>query len=41
MGQGFRAVRAKQELDFRLMFGVLIATALGMASMMAKGFHWL
>ena len=27
--------------DFRLIFGALIATALGLAGMMAKGFHWI
>lgn len=27
--------------DFRVTFGALIATALGLAAMMAKGFHWL
>ncbi len=29
------------ERDFRLTFGALIALALGLATMMAKGFHWL
>ena len=27
--------------DFRLIFGALIGTGLGLASMMAKGFHWI
>lgn len=27
--------------DFRLLFGAIIAVALGLAAMMAKGFHWL
>jgi gas vesicle protein len=27
--------------DFRLMFGALITLALGMAGLMARGFHWL
>lgn len=27
--------------DFRLIFGVIIAVALGLAGLMAKGFHWL
>lgn len=31
----------KMERDFRLTFGALIAVALGLATMMAKGFHWL
>lgn len=26
--------------DFRLLFGAIIAVALGLAGMMAKGFHW-
>lgn len=31
----------RRERDFRLIFGALIAVALGLASLMAKGFHWL
>ncbi|EET3689555.1 hypothetical protein FI740_003172 [Escherichia coli] len=27
--------------DFRLMFGALIATTLGLAGLMARGFHWI
>lgn len=27
--------------DFRLLFGAIIAVALGLAGLMAKGFHWL
>lgn len=27
--------------DFRLTFGAIIAVALGLAGIMAKGFHWL
>ena len=27
--------------DFRLVFGAIIAVALGLAGLMAKGFHWL
>ncbi len=30
-----------QRTDFRLLFGSIIATALGLAGVMAKGFHWL
>lgn len=26
--------------DFRIMFGALITTALGLAGLMARGFHW-
>lgn len=29
------------ERDFRILFGALIAVALGLAGLMAKGFHWL
>jgi hypothetical protein len=40
-----RAVRtditAIRTTDFRLLFGAIIAVALGLAGMMAKGFHWL
>ena len=28
------------ERDFRLMFAALIAATLGLAALMAKGFHW-
>lgn len=28
------------ERDFRLLFGALITAALGLAFVMAKGFHW-
>lgn len=27
--------------DFRLLFGAIITVALGLAGLMAKGFHWL
>lgn len=27
--------------DFRLTFGAIIAVALGLAGLMAKGFHWI
>jgi hypothetical protein len=27
--------------DFRLIFGAIIAVAVGLAGLMAKGFHWL
>ena len=36
-----RDVVAIRTTDFRLMFGAIIAVALGLASMMAKGFGWL
>jgi hypothetical protein len=40
-----RAIRAEivgiRTTDFRLLFGAIIAVALGLASLMAKGFGWL
>ena len=27
--------------DFRILFGTIIAVALGLGGLMAKGFHWL
>jgi len=29
------------QTDFRLLFGAIIAVTLGLAALMAKGFHWL
>ncbi|WP_218261624.1 MULTISPECIES: hypothetical protein [unclassified Pseudomonas] len=34
-------VRDNLERDFRLLFGALIVVALGLAGLMAKGFHWI
>lgn len=34
-------LRDHAERDFRLLFGALIAVALGLAGLMAKGFGWL
>jgi hypothetical protein len=34
------ALRDTVEVNFRIMFGALITTALGLAALMAKGFHW-
>ncbi|GAA3682063.1 MAG: hypothetical protein ABF636_11435 [Acetobacter sp.] len=31
----------RHDRDFRVIFGALIAVALGLAGLMAKGFHWL
>lgn len=31
----------RHDRDFRVLFGALIAVALGLAGLMAKGFHWL
>jgi hypothetical protein len=35
-----RELRRAQERDFRILFGAIIATALGLAGLMAKGFKW-
>jgi hypothetical protein len=35
-----RTVRDRQEADFSILFAALIGLALGMAVLMAKGFHW-
>lgn len=37
----FDGIRDRAERDFRILFGALIAVALGLAGMMAKGFGWL
>jgi hypothetical protein len=34
-------IHAIRTTDFRLVFGAIIAVALGLAGLMAKGFHWL
>ena len=36
----FQRVNQTADRDFRLLFGALIATAIGLSTMMAKGFHW-
>jgi len=36
-----REIRRDMRTDFRLLFGALIAVALGLAGLMARGFHWL
>jgi hypothetical protein len=36
-----RSLRDYARTDFRVMFGAIIAVALGLAGLMAKGFHWL
>ena len=35
-----RDMKKNAQMDFRLLFGALIAVALGRAGLMAKGFHW-
>jgi uncharacterized protein YhaN len=34
-------INSVRTTDFRLLFGAIIAVALGLAGLMAKGFHWL
>lgn len=36
-----REIRRDARGDFRLLFGSIITLGLGMAGLMAKGFHWL
>lgn len=36
-----REIKRDARTDFRALFGALIVVALGLAGMMAKGFHWL
>ena len=36
----FQRVNQTADRDFRVLFGALIATAIGLSTMMAKGFHW-
>jgi hypothetical protein len=35
-----REIKRDARTDFRLLFGALIFVALGLAGLMAKGFHW-
>jgi hypothetical protein len=35
-----RALRTDARTDFRMLFGAIIFVALGLAGLMAKGFHW-
>ena len=37
----FRAVRDRQEWDFRLLFGVVVTVTLGLAGLLAHGFKWI
>lgn len=36
-----REIMGIRTTDFRLLFGAIIFVALGLAGLMAKGFHWL
>jgi hypothetical protein len=35
-----RTVWDREQADFRILFGALTGVALGIAGLMAKGFHW-
>lgn len=39
--QDIREIKKDAKEDFRSLFGALIIIALGLATIMAKGFHWL
>ncbi|MBP2171025.1 hypothetical protein J2125_004217 [Erwinia toletana] len=36
-----REIKRDARTDFRMLFGAMITVAMGLAGMMAKGFHWL
>ena len=36
-----REIKRDARSDFRILFGALITVSLGLAGLMAKGFHWL
>ena len=36
-----KEIKQDMRSDFRIIFGALIATALGLAGLMARGFHWI
>ena len=36
-----KEARNDLKVDFRLLFGALIVAVLGLATLMAKGFHWI
>jgi hypothetical protein len=36
-----REIKRGARTDFRLLFGALIFAALGLAGLMARGFHWI
>lgn len=37
----FDTVTTRHDKDFRITFGAVITVALGLAGLMAKGFHWI
>lgn len=36
-----RDIRRVHDRDFRILFGAIVTTTLGLAAVLAKGFHWL
>ncbi len=36
-----REIKREARTDFRLLFGAVIFVALGLAGLMARGFHWI
>lgn len=40
MKDDIREIRRDLRSDFRIIFGALISVAIGLAGLMAKGFHW-
>ncbi|EHM7312357.1 hypothetical protein KGY23_004187 [Salmonella enterica] len=36
-----REMRRELRSDFRILFGALITVAIGLAGIMARGFHWI
>ncbi|EOG2765952.1 hypothetical protein ACK85N_004340 [Salmonella enterica] len=41
MKSDMREMRRDLRSDFRILFGALITVAIGLASIMARGFHWI
>lgn len=41
MKSDIRDLRSDAKVDFRILFGALIFASLGLAGLMARGFHWL
>ncbi len=41
MKKDVRDLRSEARTDFRILFGALIAAALGLAGLMSRGFGWL
>lgn len=41
MKQDIREIKVDARADFRILFGSLIAVAIGLAALMARGFGWI